>query len=45
MTIASEIQNYANGLGDAYGAVNDMGGVIPQDKNMNNLDTAIRTIP
>ena len=45
MTIASEIQNYANGLGDAYDAVNDMGGIIPQDKNMNNLDTAIRTIP
>lgn len=45
MTIASEITNYANGLSDAYGAVNDMGGIIPQDKNMNNLDTAIRTIP
>ena len=45
MTIASEITNYANGLGDAYDAVNDMGGVIPQDKNMNNLDTSIRTIP
>lgn len=45
MTIANEITNYANGLSDAYGAVNDMGGVIPQDKNMNNLDTAIRTIP
>lgn len=45
MSIATEITNYANGLGDAYGAVNDMGGIIPQDKNMNNLDTAIRTIP
>ena len=45
MTIASEITNYANGLGDAYTAVNDMGGIIPVDKNMNNLDTAIRTIP
>lgn len=45
MSIANEITNYANGLGDAYGAVNDMGGIIPQDKNMNNLDTAIRTIP
>lgn len=45
MSIASEITNYANGLSDAYDAVNDMSGVIPQDKNMNNLDTAIRTIP
>ncbi len=45
MTIASEITNYANGLGDAYTAVNDMGGIIPTDKNMNNLDDAIRTIP
>lgn len=45
MTIAQEIQNYADGLGDAYDAVNDMQGIIPQDKNMNNLDTAIRTIP
>lgn len=45
MTIASEITNYANGLSDAYDAVNDMQGLIPQDKNMNNLDTAIRTIP
>ena len=45
MSIASEILNYANGLGDAYDAVNDMGGIIPQDRNMNNLDTSIRTIP
>lgn len=45
MTIASEITNYANGLSDAYDAVSDMQGLIPQDKNMNNLDTAIRTIP
>lgn len=45
MTIASEITNYANGLSDAYDAVNDMSGIIPTDKNMNNLDTAIRTIP
>lgn len=45
MSIANEITNYANGLSDAYDAVNDMSGIIPQDKNMNNLDTAIRTIP
>lgn len=45
MSIANEITNYANGLSDAYDAVNDMQGIIPTDKNMNNLDTAIRTIP
>lgn len=45
MSIASEINNYANGLSDAYDAVSDMSGIIPQDKNMNNLDSAIRTIP
>lgn len=45
MSIASELQNYANGLDDAYDAVSDMSGIIPQDKNMNNLDAAIRTIP
>lgn len=45
MSIATELQNYADGLGDAYDAVNDMSGIIPQHKNMNNLDQAIRTIP
>ena len=45
MSIASELQNYADGLDDAYDAVNDMSGIIPQHKNMNNLDQAIRTIP
>jgi len=45
MTIASQIQDYADGLEDAYDAVSDMSGTIPQDRNMDNLDTAIRTIP
>lgn len=45
MSIATELQNYADGLDDAYDAVNDMSGIIPQHKNMNNLDQAIRTIP
>lgn len=45
MSIASELQNYADGLGDAYDAVNDMNGILPAQKNMNNLDAAIRTIP
>ena len=45
MSIASELNNYRNGLEDAYDAVSDMSGTIPTDRNMNNLDTAIRTIP
>ena len=45
MSIASELQNYADGLDDAYDAVNDMSGIVPAHKNMNNLDQAIRTIP
>lgn len=45
MSIADELQNYADGLGEAYDAVDDMGGITPPAKNMNNLDAAIRTIP
>lgn len=45
MSIASELNNYRSGLEDAYDAVSDMSGTIPTDRNMNNLDAAIRTIP
>lgn len=45
MSIASELQNYADGLDDAWDAAEDMGATIPTDRNMNNLDDAIRTIP
>lgn len=45
MSIASELNNYRDGLEDAYDAVQDMSGTIPTDRNMNNLDAAIRTIP
>lgn len=45
MSIADELNHYAGGLEDAYDAVNDMNGVIPANRNMDNLDTAIRTIP
>lgn len=45
MSIASELTNLENNIGDAYDAVNDMSGIIPQHKNMDNLDQAIRTIP
>lgn len=45
MTIASQIQDYADGLSDAYDMVAQRGGTMPQRKNMQNLDTAIATIP
>lgn len=45
MSIASELQNYADGLDDAWDAAEDMGATIPHDRNMVNLDDAIRTIP
>lgn len=45
MSIADELNHLAGDIGDAYDAVDDMGGVIPAAKNMDNLDTAIRTIP
>ena len=45
MSIASELTNLESNIGDAYDAVNDMSGIIPQHKNMANLDQAIRTIP
>ena len=45
MTIASQIQDYADGLSDAYNMVAQRGGTMPQRKNMQNLDTAIATIP
>ena len=45
MSIADELNHLAGDIGDAYDAVDDMGGVIPANKNMDNLDAAIRTIP
>lgn len=45
MSIASELQNYEDGLGDAYDAAQTMGAIMPAQKNMNNLDATILTIP
>lgn len=45
MTIASQIQDYADGLTASYNMVSQRGGTIPQRKNMQNLSTAIATIP
>lgn len=45
MSIASQIEDYADGLTAAYGMVSQRGGTMPAQKNMNNLATAIATIP
>lgn len=45
MSIASELNNLEGNIEDSYDAVNDMGGIIPAQRNMDNLDQAIRTIP
>ena len=45
MSIATELQNYNDGLLDAYDAVDTKGGTIPTNKNLDNLPTAIGSIP
>lgn len=45
MSIASELQNYNNGLLGAYNAVNTKGGTVPNNKNLTNLPNAIDSIP
>lgn len=45
MSIATELQNYNDGLLGAYNAVDTKGGTIPTNKNLTNLPTAIDSIP
>ena len=45
MSIASELQKYNDGLLDAYSAVNTKGGTVPANKNLDNLPTAINSVP
>lgn len=45
MTIASEITKLNTNLTNAYTAVSDKGGTLPQAQNMDNLATAISSIP
>ena len=45
MSIASKLEKLETDIENSYDAVNDMGGTLPQDKNTNNLETAIRSIP
>ena len=44
MSIATELQNYNDGLLAAYNAVNTKGGTVPANKNLDNLPTAISSI-
>ena len=45
MSIASKLEKLELDITNAYDAIEDMGGTVPQNKNTNNLDTAIRSIP
>lgn len=45
MSIESEISRINQAVSNAYSAVSDMGGVVPEDKNILSLEESIRTIP
>lgn len=45
MSVAETIQELATDIGNAYDEVQTKGGTLPQNKNTNNLATAIATIP
>ena len=45
MTIASEITKLNTNLTNAYSAVSNKGGTLPQAQNFDNLSTAISSIP
>lgn len=45
MTIASEITRIQNGVASAYSSVSTKGGTLPATQNLNNLPSAIESIP
>lgn len=45
MTVAEDLLDLNNDIWDAYSAIEGMGGTLPQNKNTNNLVTAINSIP
>ena len=45
MSIATELQDLNDNILDAYTAVQTKGGTVPANKNMDNLDDAITSIP
>lgn len=44
MSIATQIEALNDGLIDAYEAVDDKGGTVPAQKNLDNLSDAIESI-
>lgn len=45
MSIATELENYATYLGNAYNKCSDKGATIPTNKNLQNLTNCIDSIP
>jgi len=45
MTIISELNTLQNNLSNAYDAIEEKGGILPTNKNMNNLADSIANIP
>lgn len=45
MSISDEISRLSGNISDSFGAVEDMGGTVPQNTNSDNLAAAIRSIP
>ena len=45
MSIASKLTKLETDISNAYDGIEDMGGTVPQNKNTENLETAIRSIP
>lgn len=45
MAISDDLTDLNNDIWDAYSAIEAKGGTIPQNKNTNNLVTAIESIP
>lgn len=45
MSIASQIEDATTYIESAYAMIEQRGGTIPQRKNLQNLATAIATIP
>lgn len=43
MSIATELENLETNISNAYNSVSIAGGTIPQNKNMENLPTAIES--
>ena len=45
MSIVAQIERIANNVSNAYNAISDAGGTLPETRNTDNLEAAIRSIP